>query len=118
VRHAANRLYIRRPDHGAHERLNNFGFDQPGTSRPLDVNNDLRIRNIGDSVERSFLDGVEAEENACADGRKDQKPEADNVPNDGDDHTLRSGHGLIRQLQLVFGIDEEASKGDHLIAFL
>ncbi len=88
MRRAANRLDIRRPDHGAHERLNDFGFDQPGTSRPLDVNDDLRIGDIGNSVERSFLNGVEAEENACADDRKDQKPETDNVPNDGDDHDV------------------------------
>ena len=58
---ASNRLDIRGADKGADQGLRDFRFNQLRAARPLHIDDDLRIRNVGDGVQRRFDYRVDAQ---------------------------------------------------------
>ena len=80
----------------------------------FDVDDDLRIGDVGDGVERRRSERVDAERRSAAPTSGPHNPaEPDDALDDGGDHARP---GELRAFQLVLGIDEETAEGDHLFA--
>ena len=86
VRGAPYRLDVRGTDERADQRLCHLPFQQQRASRPLDVDDDLRIRNIRNRVERRGTDGIGAQEDARRHQSPDSGSPADDGPNEGGEH--------------------------------
>ena len=90
-------------------------LEQLRAARPLRVDDDLRIGDVGNGVERRGAERVDAERRRSAATRQpDEPPEPDDELDDGGDHAVEHHEPL----QLVLGVDEEAAEGDDLLAVL
>src|SRR6185295_497167 len=86
VRRASHRLDIRRSDQRAYEGFGDFGFNQLRTSRPLDVDDDLRVGNVGNGIEWSGADRVKTKENSRSNKQQNENSEPDNIPDNRGEH--------------------------------
>ena len=74
---AADRLDVGRADERADQRLGDLRLEQLRAARPLHVDDDLRIGDVGNGVERRGADRVDAEQH----GRR--RPAARRRPSSG-----------------------------------
>ena len=75
------------PGERADDRLGDLGLDQLRAARPLRVDDDLRIGDVGDGVERARAQRVDAEARpAPRPGSRHDPAEADDELDDGGDH--------------------------------
>ncbi len=86
VRGAADRLDIRRPDQRPDQGLGDFRLEQLRTPRPLHVDDNLGIGDVGNGVECGRAGGVSADDDASGHQEPDGNPEADDAPNYAGDH--------------------------------
>ena len=86
VRGAADRLDLRGPGERPDDRLGQLGFDDERAAGPLRVDDDLRVGDVGDCVERRGAQRVDAQGDQGASDGPDQPTVLDDAPDDGDDH--------------------------------
>ena len=91
-------------------------FEQLRAARPLHVDDDLRIGDVGNGVERRGADRVDAERATPAATSSQttarQRMTARMMA------VIIAHRTLAGALQLVLGVDEEAAEGDDLVAVL
>src|SRR5262249_6302151 len=88
VGYPANRCDVRRSNEGPNQWFRDLGLEQLRTPRPLHVDDDLRVRDIRNRVERGRANRVETHRDANRHDGPDEQTEADDRPEKAADHWL------------------------------
>ncbi len=103
MRGTANRLNVGRAGQCPDHRFGDLRFDDLRAARPLGVDDDLRIRDVRDGIQRGRAECVHAESS-------DRRHETPHEPAESDDvFDDCSNHACSGPLQLVLRVDEEAA---------
>ena len=97
---------MRRAEHRRHDRIGDLVLDDVGAAIPPRVDDDLRVAEVRDRVERHVLQRARAGERGGAHEQQDEELVPDREVDDAVDHWLCS------RLHAALGIDEEGA-GDH-----
>ena len=96
---------MRRAEHRRHDRIRDLRLDEVGAAIPPRVDDDLRVAEVRDRVERHVPQRARAGERGGAHEQQDEELVPDREVDDAVDHGLRRLHAAL-------GIDEEGAR-DH-----
>ena len=89
VRRPSERSNVRRSCQRADDRLGDLGLDHQRAARPLHVDDDLRVGDVGNGIQRRRAERVDAEGGQRRNAAQHQPAKADDALDDGGDHGMR-----------------------------